>query len=108
MQQVWHGSRNEDVPRLHARTRHSETAAHGNGRVIRLAVAATLFIVGAATAAFAAPPPDIKPDPALELWFKSLQQPSSQRLCCSVSDCRFVEFWVHAGRYEVEIDGWRY
>jgi hypothetical protein len=43
----------------------------------------------------------------MELWFKSLHQPGGA-LCCSVSDCRFVNFWVLDGHYEVEIDGFRY
>jgi hypothetical protein len=58
--------------------------------------------------AMAAPPADMKRDPELELWFRSLRQPGSGHLCCSISDCRFVDFWVRDGHYEVEIDGWRY
>jgi hypothetical protein len=44
----------------------------------------------------------------MELWFKSLHQPAGGALCCSVSDCRFVNFWLLDGHYEVEIDGFRY
>lgn len=113
MQQIWHDDRNGNVPRLHARTCKYAKTSHGNGRVIRRAVAAIshmLIILGAGIAvrALAAPPADIKPDLALELWFKSLRQPSSQSLCCSISDCRFVDFWSRDGHYEVEIDGWHY
>ncbi|HEY7580356.1 MAG TPA: hypothetical protein VH855_22430 [Acetobacteraceae bacterium] len=61
-----------------------------------------------AAPAVAAPPADLKPDPELELWFKSLRQPATGRLCCSISDCRFVDVWTRDGHYEVEIDGWRY
>jgi hypothetical protein len=61
-----------------------------------------------ATDAMAAPPADMKRHPELELWFRSLREPGSGHLCCSISDCRFVDFWVRDGHYEVEIDGWRY
>ena len=60
------------------------------------------------SSAIAAPPADVKPDPDLEAWFKALRQPATGDLCCSISDCRFVSFWVHDGHYEIEIEGWRY
>ena len=44
----------------------------------------------------------------LQFWFKSLKQPKTGHLCCSVSDCRVLDFWIRDGHYEVEIDGWRY
>jgi hypothetical protein len=56
----------------------------------------------------AAPPADVTPDPALQMWFKDLRQPLTKQLCCAVSDCRFVAFRVQDGRYEVEIEAWRY
>ena len=46
--------------------------------------------------------------PELQRWFKALRQPLTGRLCCSVSDCRFVVFAIRGGHYEVEIEGWRY
>jgi hypothetical protein len=57
---------------------------------------------------FAAPPANIEPDPVLQFWFKSLQQPKLGHPCCSVSDCRVMDSWMHDGHYEVQIDGWRY
>lgn len=56
----------------------------------------------------AAPPADMAPDPVLRDWFHSLLQPGTQHPCCDVSDCRFVEFRIRDGHYEVEIEGWRY
>jgi hypothetical protein len=56
----------------------------------------------------AAPPANIEPDPVLQSWFRSLKQPQTGHLCCSVSDCRETDFWIRDGHYEVEIDGWRY
>lgn len=56
----------------------------------------------------AAPPANVAPDPVLREWFKSLRQPGTQRVCCDVSDCRFVVFRVLDGQYDVEIEGWRY
>ena len=56
----------------------------------------------------AAPPANVAPDPVLGEWFKSLRQPTTQLLCCDLSDCRFVAFFVRDGHYEVEIEGWRY
>lgn len=60
------------------------------------------------SAAKAAPPPDVVPDPEMKKWFEGLRQPGTGKLCCSVSDCRFVAFTTHEGQYEIEIDGWRY
>jgi hypothetical protein len=57
---------------------------------------------------FAAPPVNLTPDPLLQAWFKSLQQPTTGRLCCAVSDCRLVDFEIQDGHYEIQVDGWRY
>jgi hypothetical protein len=58
--------------------------------------------------ALAAPPADLKPDPVLEAWFQSLTQPGTGQLCCALSNCRFVDYGVRDGHYEVSLDGWRY
>jgi len=50
----------------------------------------------------AAPPADA--DPALSPWFQSLRQPDTGVSCCSVADCRPVDFRTSAGGYEVWID----
>jgi hypothetical protein len=70
-------------------------------------LSATVWIFYAAVAA-AAPPIDVPVDPALQAWFKSLKQPGSQQLCCSISDCRFIAYEVRDGHYEVRIEGWTY
>lgn len=58
--------------------------------------------------AFAAPPENVAPDPELQAWFGALRQPATKRLCCAVSDCRFVLFRIQDGHYEVRIEGWSY
>jgi hypothetical protein len=57
------------------------------------------------TAAVAAPPADATPNPALSDWFNSLNQPGTQRPCCSISDCRVTAYHVRDGHFEVTIDG---
>ena len=113
MREVQPDGRNPKVLGLHAGPRRFAKAPHGDGGVVRLAIAAVvcalvLLAASAANRSSAAPPANIRPDHELELWFKSLRQPATGRLCCSLSDCRFVDFWVRDGRYEVEIDEWRY
>lgn len=54
----------------------------------------------------AAPPPDLVPNPAISEWFKSLKQPGTSLSCCSISDCRRVDYRIgDDGRYEVMLDG---
>jgi hypothetical protein len=61
-------------------------------------------VVGLALShAAVAAPPD-RPDPALAPWFESLKQPGTGALCCSVADCRTVEFRQVRDGYEVLID----
>jgi hypothetical protein len=61
-----------------------------------------------ASPSFAAPPSSIVPTPGLEAWFKGLKQPVTKGPCCTISDCRFVDYTFRDGHYEVEIEGWRY
>ena len=49
----------------------------------------------------AAPPPDA--DPALAPWFQSLRQPGSGHSCCSIADCRTVEYRIEGDHYEAWI-----
>lgn len=58
--------------------------------------------------ALAAPPPGMTPSPVMEAWFKSLRQPGTQMPCCSISDCRFTQYQIRGGRFEVTIDDWPY
>ena len=68
------------------------------GREITVAVGLILN-----QAAVAAPP--ASPDPALAPWFESLKQPGTGAPCCSIADCRTVEFRQDRDGYEVLIDG---
>jgi hypothetical protein len=73
------------------------------GREALLCIGLTL-----AAPAFATPPPGVVPTPELEAWFKSLKQPLTHSPCCTISDCRMIDFTFRDGHYEVEIEGWRY
>jgi len=50
----------------------------------------------------AAPPPDA--DPALSPWFHSLRQPGTGMSCCSIADCRPVDYRTTPNGYEVWIE----
>jgi hypothetical protein len=83
----------------------ASTARHATAVRIgrKIAVVAGLALSRAAAAAA----PD-SPDPALAPWFESLKQPGTGAPCCSVADCRTVEFRQDRDGYEVLIDGrWR-
>lgn len=59
-----------------------------------------------ATPLRAAPPPDA--DPAQAPWFNSLRQPGSGISCCSMADCRPVDYRTVDNHYEAFIEGeWR-
>ena len=47
------------------------------------------------------PPPDA--DPALSPWFEELRQPGTGRSCCSIADCRPVDYRIAGDHYEVWI-----
>jgi hypothetical protein len=76
---------------------HHVTAVRIGGKI---AIAAGLALSQAVVAA----PPD-SPDPALAPWFESLTQPGTGASCCSIADCRTVEFRQDRDGYEVLIDG---
>ena len=53
----------------------------------------------------AKPPPGA--DPALSPWFEDLRQPGTGRSCCSVADCRAVDFRIVTDHYEAHVgDQW--
>ncbi len=53
-----------------------------------------------------APPPNA--DPGLSAWFNSLRQPGTGASCCSIADCRPVDYRLGPAGYEVFIDNtWR-
>lgn len=78
----------------------SASRAHRERIGWKMAVAAGLALSQAAVAA----PPD-NPNPALAPWFESLKQPGTGASCCSIADCRTVEFRQDRDGYEVLIDG---
>ena len=69
-----------------------------SGAVLWLATVALLGIA----ASDAAPPENA--DPALHGWFESLKQPGSGVSCCSIADCRPVEYRLVANGYEAYLD----
>ncbi|KAA5612071.1 hypothetical protein [Rhodovastum atsumiense] len=71
--------------------------------MIRLLVVLVLCAVPAAQAR----PPE-NPDPELAPWYNSLRQPGTGISCCSIADCRPVDYRVVQDRYEAFIAGaWR-
>ncbi len=79
---------------------------HGARHARWLAVGVLLGCLLAAPPLRAAPPPDA--DPALAPWFNSLRQPGSGISCCSIADCRPVDYRTVGDHYEAFIDGeWR-
>lgn len=54
-------------------------------------------------AALARPPPNA--DPALHTWYDGLRVPHSRMSCCSVSDCRTVEYRTRGDHYEAFVEG---
>src|SRR5690242_18728682 len=110
MRKIRHGVRHAKVLGLHVGARRSQATPRTDGGRLRTALATCggmLLALSLGADPRAAPPADIRPDPELELWFKSLRQPTTGRPCCSISNCRFRDFRVRDGRYEVEIDGAR-
>ncbi len=69
-----------------------------------MVVAALLLgpLLDAAAPAFAKPPPGA--DPSLAPWFQSLAQPDTGYPCCSVADCRTVQYRAVADHFEAFID----
>ena len=74
-------------------------------RIAFLTACATILIVNSAPT-IGAPPPELSPNPVVSEWFKSLEQPRTSLPCCSISDCRRVDYRISDdGRYEVMVDG---
>jgi hypothetical protein len=63
-------------------------------------LAATFFV---ASTSIAAPPEGA--DPNLAQWFQNLRQPGTGKSCCSISDCRPVDYRVNGDHYEAFIGG---
>ena len=68
--------------------------------------AAVALIAFAAASALAAPPEGATLVPAISNWFKDLKKPGSLMPCCSMADCRRVEYGrVAKGRYQALYKG---
>jgi hypothetical protein len=61
---------------------------------------ALLLIYSHASAA----PPD-NADRQLAPWFQSLKQPGTGASCCSIADCRQVEYRMSGGHYQALVQG---
>lgn len=66
--------------------------------VVKAALIAGL-LVWAVPTALAAPPEGA--DPTLAPWYQSLRDPQTGGGCCSIADCRPVEYRIDGDRYEV-------
>jgi hypothetical protein len=53
------------------------------------------------TTARAAPPPNA--DPSLAPWFQSLTQPKTNKSCCSMADCRPVQYRISGDHFQAFI-----
>ncbi len=60
------------------------------------------FALGFAQPARASPPDNA--DPTLAPWFQSLHQPGTGVSCCSMTDCRPVDYRTNAQGYEAFIN----
>ena len=69
--------------------------------MVRNLVLVAVFALSA-SAAVARPPADA--DPALSPWFEDLRQPGTGQSCCSIADCRPVDFHIVQDHYEAFVD----
>ncbi len=60
-----------------------------------------MLVLATGTAA-AKPPPN--PDPAVSPWYEDLRQPGTGRSCCSIADCRPVDYRIVEDHYEAFVD----
>ena len=70
--------------------------------MFRRSAAAILVLGVSGIAADAQPPPNA--DPALHGWFESLKQPGTGASCCSIADCRPVDYRMGVAGYEAFLD----
>ena len=60
------------------------------------------FLAGLYASPLLADPPD-GADPALAPWFRSLQQPGTHLPCCSLADCRTVQYRIVGDHFQAFI-----
>jgi len=73
--------------------------------VLRLLIACSsvLVVLGLGSAP-AAPPDGADPNSTVGQWFQSLKQPGSGASCCSIADCRPVDYRIGTEGYEARLD----
>lgn len=67
----------------------------------RLETAIVLSLLVATTLVEASPPPGADPNSEMGQWFQSLRQPGTGTSCCSLTDCRMVDYRAGPAGYEV-------
>ena len=76
--------------------------------MFRLSAAALSLVVMTAVlvsgSGQAAPPEGADPNSQIGQWFQSLKQPGSGISCCSIADCRPVEYRLVSDGYEALLD----
>lgn len=72
--------------------------------MLRLLIACVLLFLATGLGLAPAAPPE-NADPALAPFFQSLKQPGSGASCCSIADCRPVDYRMAADGYEAKLDG---
>lgn len=80
---------------------HVTRIARTLGSIVLLIV--TVLLSGPLAPSDAAPPENA--DPALRDWFQSLKQPGTSISCCSISDCRPVEYRLAKDGYDALVNG---
>ena len=70
-----------------------------------LTVCSFLLVMLDLGSAPAAPPDGADPNSPVGQWFQSLKQPGSDASCCSIADCRPVDYRIGADGYEAKLDG---
>ena len=68
-----------------------------------LAFCSFVFLALLAAGALEAAAPE-NAEPSMHGWFESLKQPGSGVSCCSIADCRPVEYRLAAEGYEAYLD----
>lgn len=72
-------------------------------RIIGAVIVFALILWIAATVAFSAPPDGVDPNSPTSQWYKSLRVPDSDAACCSLADCREVDYRLVGNHYEAFI-----
>lgn len=72
-------------------------------RIIGITIIAALVLWIGVVSAFSAPPEGADPNSPTAQWYKSLTVPDSDAACCSLADCREVDYRMVGSHYEAFI-----